>query len=410
MSLIDTGKAIRKVTELVCFNLKELLKTGYGLELTVEPGRPEPPGQNGYKKRLNVFLYEASFDASLKNVPLQEGFPEPLWLVLHYLLTAYDDGGESDTPQAYEYLGEGIRALQQLNYLELTVSTMNALKDNPEPLKITFNYASAELLSKLMQGGDEKYRFSMAFEVRPVLLAFPEPPASSLLVGIDYTKTPPQLIETRERGVDIQVIPGLGPQITAVTPVKFEVQETLGIKGNNFDLAGLSVWLGSVELPITDLKRGQLAVDVNGTVAGGSVISAGSHPLKITKTIPGGRIRSSNIWPVNLLPTLNTVQKNSLAPAVHPDEPATQVVKGDFTLKGILLGGEKDDIILSFYQEGKVVNFMELKGGTLPGTPQEQLQVTIEPKHKVLPGNYRFILLVNGQQARKSPLVDLTLP
>jgi len=44
-------------------------------------------------------------------------------------------------------------------------------------MKITFDNATTELLSKVMQGTDEKYRFSAAFEVRPVMIAGTTPPS-----------------------------------------------------------------------------------------------------------------------------------------------------------------------------------------------------------------------------------------
>ncbi len=403
MALIDTGKAISSVTQLLCNRLGELLDKAYGIQISVEAGRPEPPSQNMYKKRLNIFLYEASFDASLKNIPLKEGHPEPLWLVLRYLLTAYDESGESDSVQAYEYLGEGIRGLRQLNYLQLADSGIEkALKDNLEPLKITFNEASVDLLSKLMQGGDEKYRFSMAFEVRPVMIATTEPAPGSLLVGIDYTQQPPQVLEEKEKGVHIPVIPSLGPEITGISPQKFEVDETVTIKGNNLDLSGLSVRLGGIDLDVTAQPAGKLQFKVNGKIKAGQVISAGGHPLQVVKTLSYGRTRSSSPWIAYLLPTVTGAAVDPLS----LDMESATFITGKLALTGILLGTEKDDIIVSFYRDGKVVAFIEVTGAA----PQNQLDVQIEASHKILPGIYRVILSVNGQQAKSSPEVSLTVP
>src|SRR5258706_1226213 len=135
MALADTGKAIGVVTDAI----SQRLNTKTGLLVTV--GRPEPGFVAGVE-RLNLFLYEIQFDASLKNVPLDEGQRPPLWLVLKYLLTAFDDDGKtSDTIAAYENLGEGIRALQELASFPLTpglpAPLLKALSDNPEDLKIT---------------------------------------------------------------------------------------------------------------------------------------------------------------------------------------------------------------------------------------------------------------------------------
>src|SRR5712692_7682350 len=204
MALAKTGKAIGAVTDAI----SERLKSSTGLHISV--GRPEPPGNVGAGGRLNLFLYEAQFDASLKNVPLDEGQCPPLWLVLKYLLTAFDDDGKtSDTIGAYENLGEGIRALQELSLLPLTpglpAPLLKALSDNPEDLTITFDEASTDLLSKVMQGSDEKYRLSIGFQVRPVMIAAAELPSYSLLVGVDYTTVPVTPVVEGDEGKAIHI-------------------------------------------------------------------------------------------------------------------------------------------------------------------------------------------------------------
>ena len=116
MSLADTGKAIGKVTEL----LRQHLQVRTGLAVTV--GRPEPPGSGPAlpAPRLNLFLYEAHFDPSLRNTALDSGQLPPLWLVLRYLLTSFDNGSSSDSVLAHEQMGEGMRALQEVSYLSLS--------------------------------------------------------------------------------------------------------------------------------------------------------------------------------------------------------------------------------------------------------------------------------------------------
>src|SRR5215213_4419674 len=134
MALADTGKAISAVTDAV----RDRLDKRSGIAVTV--GRPE---QDQGNNRLNLFLYEIVFDASMKNVPLDEGQPPPLWLVLKYMMTAYDGSGESNSIEAHEFLGIGVRVLQSLNYLAkdtlLNPDYLKALASNPEELKITFD-------------------------------------------------------------------------------------------------------------------------------------------------------------------------------------------------------------------------------------------------------------------------------
>lgn len=417
MALAGTGKAIKGVTDLLKTHLEERLQVLDNINnFNVTIGRP---GESRTVPGLNLFLYEALFDASLKNVSLAEGQQPPLWLVLKYLLTPFGSTGlnvgtqfDSDNLEALECLGEGIRTLQELNYLEIRTSVADELQDNPEPLKITFNEASSELLSRLMQGSEDKYRFSMAFEVRPVMIATGEPPSNSLLVGIDYTRVPGVELTEQEKGVHIDVIPAVGPAISSVSPGKFEVDEAVTVYGTNLDQAGLSVSLGPVELGAVAQQPGKLQFNVNGTIAGGEAISAGSHPLKVIKTLSFGRIRSSNLLVAHLLPTLAAavVDANTLASTDHPFLTGQEVVTGDITLTGTLLGTDKDDIIVSFYREGKVTGIIEVSAAP-PATPsQTQLVVHISAEHKIQEGIYNLVLLVNGQQARRSPRVELTVP
>ena len=244
MALGDTGKAIGATTDALRIRLQNRL-TALGLTVTV--GRPD---HDKGTHRLNLFLYELDFDASLKNISLDEGQPAPLWLVLKYVLTAYDDNGtgDSDSVRAYEYLGEGARALQELNYLTaptgLDPNYLKAMTPNPEDLKITFDEASPDLLSKLMQGSDDKYHLSIAFQVRPVLIAPAAPGSYSLLVGVDYSTTPETVIG--EEGVVIPVLPSMGPTITSIEPESFEAGEIVTVRGEDLHLSNLSVMLGPV--------------------------------------------------------------------------------------------------------------------------------------------------------------------
>jgi Pvc16 N-terminal domain/IPT/TIG domain len=419
MALSETALAIRRVTELVKFHLEKRIPKLYTSDtanFTVTVGRPEPGTGN---PGLNLFLYEALFDASLKNVSLAEGQQPPLWLVLRYLITPYtsvgsgnDNKRESDTLQALGYLGMGVRVLQEMNWLEILASDPEALSDNPEPLKLTFNEASVDLLSKLMQGGDEKYRLSMAFEIRPVMIAGGEPPALALPVGIDFTQTPAKERTEPEKGVLIDVIPHMRPVINSVSPSTFEVNDTVTVLGSNLDQAGLSIFLGDSELPVTMQQPGKLQFKVNGAVAAGNMISAGNHPLKVVKTLSFGRMRSSNLVPVNLIPTLVDpgliTPVTPLIPENHPYDTGV-VVTGSISLTGTLLGTQKDDIIATFYKDGETTGLIDVNGDSAPTQTQTGLTVNIEDTHLVPQGEYRVILMVNGQQAVQTPLVELTV-
>jgi hypothetical protein len=406
MALADSAKAIGKVTELLRQNLED--KTGeMGIEATV--GRPEPSSNSSSsaKPRLNLFLYEALFDPTMKNIALDEGQSPPLWLVLKYLITAFDHEGKSDTSLALENLGIGLRALQELSFLSLSSILLPpdisaALGDNPEVLKITFDEAPSELLSKLMQGTDEKYRFSMSFQVRPVMIAAGAPPAYALLVGVDYTENPPA--EIGEAGIQIPVIPALGPNITKVDPAKFELNDTLTISGENLDLSDLSVRLGPAELAVTAQRPNLLQCKIDQENSGGGDVSAGSHALSVVQTLPTGRRRSSNLLVGALLPILTGATPDSLG-LTDPEAPKPPQVFGDIEMTGSLLGRKSDDIFVALYKDGEVVKVFDA-----PFTHQEdQKSLILKIPHldAVPPAGYRIILRVNGHQARNSPEVEL---
>ena len=262
MPFADTGKAIRAVSKV----LKDYLNAHFSklkLDLTdsvsnitigsgsdVTVGRPETPSEK--KPRLNLFLYEIQFDPNLRNYELDPGQNPPLWLVLKYLLTAFDETDKSESIGAHLLLGEGLRALQSASFVQLgsTPSILSTLNDNPEELKLTFDQTPPDLLSKLMQGPDDKYRCSVSFEIRPVMIVPSEPVSYTLLVGINYQEGN---IIRDDKGVMVDVLPSLGPTIDSLSPTALEASSTstLTLGGNELNLSGLVVKFGPVELPIT---------------------------------------------------------------------------------------------------------------------------------------------------------------
>lgn len=408
MALADTSRAIGAASEAI----RERLATRTNLNVTL--GRPEPT-TGSKERRLNLFLYEALFDPSLKNVSLDDNQPPPLWLVLKYLLTAFDDGKESDTYQALEYLGLGISALQESNFLSLTAPFMEAgvlpaLIDNPERLKITFDETTSDLISKVMQGTDERYRFSVGFQVRPVMIATNEPPAYSLLVGVDYTTAPPGIVG--DSGVQIPVIPSIGPSITGISPVSFEVGSTVSVSGTDLNLSGLSVLLGEIELPVIAQRANELKFKVDANVVTGEAISAGSHPLAVVQTLPTGRRKSSNLLIGHLRPTVSaaSVVAGSVTEVVGS---TPKKVFGEIALTGLLLGTKDDDSLLALYKDGQTIKvFDAFTDEDIPPTPapvpaQTTKTLRMKDAGAVPPGEYLLIYRVNNQQAKMSPLVEI---
>ena len=61
MALADSGRAIGAVTRLL---REHLVRRGFAVSI----GKPEDAADTNTTAKLNLFLYETTFDASLRNV------------------------------------------------------------------------------------------------------------------------------------------------------------------------------------------------------------------------------------------------------------------------------------------------------------------------------------------------------
>lgn len=400
MALAPTSRAIGAVTNA----LRARITARTGINVLI--GRPE---QNaGGTRNLNLFLYEITQDPYLKNFALNEGEKPPLWMILKYVLTAYDTSGESDSVISHEDLGLALRAIYEDDLLKLdglAANIVQALESNPENLYVTFDDSTVDLLARLMQGSDEKLRLSIAFQVRPVMIASSELPDYSLLVGVDYTQTP---VSVTPQPVGVDVIPSLGAVISEIEPKGFEVGETVTIRGNDLHLSNLSVRLGTVDLPVTMQRPDELQFAVDANLISAAGISAGSHPLTVVQTLPNGKIRRSNMLVANLVPTLTAAVIDGNVSVTAP--PAR--VFANLNLNGVLLGNEADDAVLVFYRNGSVVRMFDVLNfpAVPPANPQTARRLEMTAGDAVEAGDYLMILRVNGQQATQSPMINLVAP
>ena len=372
MALRDTAEAIGAVTDLLRSRLT--LATG----AVVDVGKPEASaGTEGEK--FNIFLYQIDFDPYLRNEPLDAGQPDPLWLVLRYLLTAVDEK-DTDSAKAHRLLGRGLVALQAMNFLRPDALAA-PLADNPEPLKLTFDSADAELLSKIMQGTDEKYRLSAAFQVRPVMLVPDVPPAYAPAVR---TIGPPG----RE---GVAVVPSLGPRLSDLRPGRFRLGQTLLLSGDDLFANVHRLSLGGLELPLSPAGSGQ----VTAVIPMDAVLSPGPYAVSVFQVLPSGRRLASDGLLGQVLPRLDSAIPGPLAAQAGGN------LSGTLALAGACLGGPDDAIFVAFCRDGKTAFLAEPTG--LPG--QAGLAATVEPARAIPPGAYRIVLRVNGVQAPEAPEV-----
>ncbi|HEY8613169.1 MAG TPA: Pvc16 family protein [Roseomonas sp.] len=401
MALSDSGRAIGAVTRLL---REHLLRRGFNVTI----GKPEAASDTTDK--LNLFLYECGIEGHLRNVSLQPGRPAPIWLTLRYLLTALDAGEASESTAAQELLGRGAAALHELNFLGLDAAVAAdvrlALQDNPEALTLTFEEASPDLLSKVMSGKDETYRLSMAFQVRPVMIAPNQPEPFSGVVGVDVTTAPPVVIG--RAGIGIAVLASLGPSLSRLRPPVFDPGEVLVLEGDDLHLSGLEARLGEVPIRITAQRpdritlvaEGQLIPGMTqGPIAGGGTISAGEHALTLLQALPNGRFRRSNLLLARLRPVVASAALDGA---------------GTLTVQGTLLGRWEDDILLALQRDGMPPLIFEAglapptvapARSIIPGAGQKTL--TVNGLTGVAAGEWRVVVRVNGQQARAIPTVTV---
>jgi hypothetical protein len=402
VALADTSKAIGAVSRA----LKQRIDLFSGINVAI--GRPSSAAT--VYPHLNLFLYEIVFDPHLRNTSLEPGGRPPLWVVLKYLVTAFETKTDSDSDKAHDLLGAALRAVYTDDLLSvdtLATTDAQALGANPSPLHVTFDEAPPDLLAKLMQGPDDKVRLSACFQVRPVMITSTASPDLSLLVGVDYTQPPTALSDPY---VGLDVIPSMGPSIDSISPVGFEVGETVTIVGTDLHLANLSVLLGPVELPVIMQQPDRLQFKIDPVSVGTAGISAGSYPISVVQTLIGtGKRRRSRPVIGNLVPTLSAIAVG----AAVIDNPVPPVRSHrDLVATGRLLGVEADDTLLAFYRDGRVYRAFDVFAPDPVPIPavQSSRQMTLASDAGIPAGDYQVMLLVNGQQAPQSPRITLTWP
>ena len=370
MALSDSFEAIGGVSELLQTRLMDATKVFVGI------GRPEIAAGDSTRK-LNLFLYRIGFDASLRNYPLDPGQDAPLWLVLYYLITAFDEK-ESDTIAAHKLLGKGLAALQGLNFIRPQATDI-ALAKNPESLKVTFDEADVELLSKIMQGTDEKYRVSAAFQVRPIMIVPDALPAYAPLV---------KSVGPLNKGPE--VIPSMGARLDSVTPERFDSGATLTFEGTDLEGYDLAV-VGPQTFPIVVTPTGEFTT----VIPAATTLSAGAYPIAVSRTLASGRSLTSNAVLGHLVPVVTSVTVGPLT--AQPGGPP-QPLSGSFTINGRQLGGPDDSIFAVLFRDGASKLMLELTGTAA----QTSLSATVTDKQALPPGDYFLVLRVNGEQASDS--------
>jgi hypothetical protein len=250
----------------VSLTLKNLLsdrmeyrKNDKAVPVTIVPPDDEKSAEKG--ARLNLFLYRVTENPHLKNqeMPAAPGFPL-LSLDLHYLLTAFGDGEDSDL-EAQIILGDAMRVLHDHSLITEGLYKVQdglpagvqksildgSLKDQFESVKIYLDPMSFEDLTKIWTAITKAYRLSVAYRVSVVQMESQRSKRFPMAVG-SLPSSGPRIYASsfeRTRIEDLKVIRKGDPGKERTAPYA-GIGDTLVICGGRFP-ARSRVFLGSVE-------------------------------------------------------------------------------------------------------------------------------------------------------------------
>lgn len=317
----------------VTATLSHLLEAGSNLDLpgTIVTTKPPEKARNGSNNnQLNLFLYQTSPNAALRNMPLssqvksgESGFP-PLALNLHYLVTAY--GQNDDDIFSHRLLGRAMSILHDHAVLDAeeikAALTGNDLHEQIERVRITPQPMPLEEMSKLWMMLQAQYRISAAYQVEIVLIESTRP-----------VKTPLPVLTRGANDQGVLSQPDLTPPFPTLLEINHPNQQpsarlgdTLTLKGHHLDAETVTVGLTHPRLatpieltPLSGRTSTEISIQIpnNPTdwVAGFyrlvGVLKQTNQPDRITNELP-----------FSLAPQISTIAPN----------PAPRNASGNVTL------------------------------------------------------------------------------
>jgi hypothetical protein len=173
---MSDARAIEAVTEtlrsLVDIGVKQVESAGVAV---ARP--PDRVGDAQFDMMVNLFLFEAVVEGSLRNeppfdlAPGETGQPA-LPLVLHYLVTPYVKDGND--VEAHRMLGGAVRILHEHSWLTradlAAIAPYSNVSQQVDQIRITGRGIDEKDIYSLWSSFQTPYRLSAAFEVRAVLI------------------------------------------------------------------------------------------------------------------------------------------------------------------------------------------------------------------------------------------------
>ena len=330
----------------VTATLHSLLVHAVGVEVTTKS--PDKARTTTTADQLNLFLYQTSFNAALRNSPMphrvkpgETGEP-PLALNLYYLVTAY--GRDDNDAFAHQLLGQAMSMLHDhplLDPAEIRDATETPvpgsdLHTQAERVRITPQPLPLEEMSKLWMTFQTQFRISAAYQVSVVLIESTRPARTPLPALGRGSQS--------DRGIiDQPDLVSPFPTILSIElPQRFSAQllDTLTIHGFNLDGTNISVRLTHTGLdtervltPIGTPTATEISVEIPDEPAN---FPAGFYTLAVDVIRPGETFsRTTNRLAFSLAPQATSLPQTvtrgplgqveltlSCRPRVHPTQRA----------------------------------------------------------------------------------------
>ncbi len=351
-------------------------RVGYGT--TVSTLRPEANASAG-SPRINLYLYQATHNTSLRNEDLQTRRSDgsllrkpSVALDLHYLVSFYGSGsGQDQEIRAQELLAETMLTLHQYPIL--------SRNDEAAEIRITPTPLSLEDLSKLWSIFPQTpYTLSTAFQCSVVLLESKSVPGQALPVGHAAIRVVPfgKMV--------IEKILKNGTQNPAITIADKGAIIGSGLKGED-----VRIRIGEAEIVPEKLSDTEIIVDLST-----ADLQAGVLPVQVIHRvgmIPGDgtsvrTAQTSNVLPLVLrpipeVPTSPVTVGSNLDIVIKPDvEPLQQGI--------LLLNGAEGTSLPSYVIEA------------LPRAAADPPSATLSfPTTGVEPGKYLVRVQIDGAES-----------
>ncbi len=244
-------------------------------EMTITPNVPvtimAPDEPGGGSRRVNLFLYKAQENPSLKNLDWQvkqgepgQLVPPPLSLNLFYLMTPYaQNDPQTGNSTAHEILGDAMRVFYE-NAIVSQDYLADGLLDARHQIKIMLNTLDLEEMSRVWNTFTQPFRLSVLYEVS--------------VVQIDMLTESERAMANRVRQVGIPDVraPYRPPVVEGVNPESAVAGSTITFQG-----AYLDGWQAYVTIMRQPVVSGQAITGNSFDVTLPGDLAPGFHEIRV---------------------------------------------------------------------------------------------------------------------------------